>query len=53
MFVINVANFENKMLLNFVFYRPSLSRETMEQLVNQVISSILDISSQPLKMRGA
>jgi NRPS condensation-like uncharacterized protein len=52
MFVINVATFENKMLLNFVFSQPSLSRETMEELVNQVISSLLYISSEPLKMRG-
>ncbi|MEA5575867.1 phthiocerol/phthiodiolone dimycocerosyl transferase family protein [Anabaena sp. UHCC 0451] len=53
MFVINVATFQGQMLLNFVFSQPSISRNTMEDLVNQVVSYILNISSNSLQIRGA
>ncbi|MBD2293392.1 alcohol acetyltransferase [Anabaena sphaerica FACHB-251] len=52
MFVIHVATFQGKMLLNFVFSQPSISRETMEEMVNQVISSIFNLSSNTLHIRG-
>ncbi|MFM2064677.1 MAG: hypothetical protein RLZZ507_4348 [Cyanobacteriota bacterium] len=53
MFVIHTATFQGKMLLNFVFSQPSISRETMEELVNQVISYIFNLSSDTLEIRGA
>nr|WP_322743327.1 condensation domain-containing protein [Sphaerospermopsis aphanizomenoides] len=53
MFVIHVATFQGKMLLNFVFSQPSISRETMEDMVNQVVCYILNLSSNTAKIRGA
>lgn len=53
MFVIHVATFQGKMLLNFVFSQPSISHETMEDMVNQVVSYILNLSSNTAKIRGA
>ncbi|MFP4099192.1 phthiocerol/phthiodiolone dimycocerosyl transferase family protein [Coleofasciculus sp.] len=38
-----VATFEGKMLLNFVFSEPSISREMMESLADSVISCIVDV----------
>lgn len=38
-----VATFEGKMNLNFLFSEPSISRETMETLVNSVVSYIVDV----------
>ncbi|HEY9668104.1 MAG TPA: condensation domain-containing protein [Coleofasciculaceae cyanobacterium] len=38
-----VATFEGKMLLNFVFSEPSISPETMETLVDSVVSHIVDV----------
>ncbi|MEH1965735.1 phthiocerol/phthiodiolone dimycocerosyl transferase family protein [Nostoc sp.] len=42
-FVIHASTFEGKMLLNFVFSQPSISQDTMENLVNNVMSYICDI----------
>jgi NRPS condensation-like uncharacterized protein len=42
-FTAAVATFEGKMTLNFMFSEPSISRETMETLVNSVVSSIIDV----------
>ncbi|WP_413173817.1 phthiocerol/phthiodiolone dimycocerosyl transferase family protein [Anabaena azotica] len=53
MFILNVATFQDKMLLNFVFSQPAISRETMEELVDQTIDNILHISSDSLQLRGA
>ncbi|MEW6492674.1 MAG: hypothetical protein AB1589_09220, partial [Cyanobacteriota bacterium] len=44
-FTAAVATFEGKMLLNFIFSEPSTSRETMETLVNSVVSCIVDVST--------
>jgi NRPS condensation-like uncharacterized protein len=41
-FTAAVATFEGKMLLNFIFSEPSISRETMETLVDTVESCIVD-----------
>jgi NRPS condensation-like uncharacterized protein len=41
-FTAAVATFEGKMILNFIFSEPSISRETMETLVNSVVSCIVD-----------
>jgi NRPS condensation-like uncharacterized protein len=41
-FTAAVATFEGKMTLNFIFSEPSISRETMETLVNSVVSYIVD-----------
>lgn len=38
-----VATFEGKMILNFVFSEPSISRETMETLADSVMSCISDV----------
>ncbi|TVP60894.1 MAG: alcohol acetyltransferase [Nodularia sp. (in: Bacteria)] len=43
MFVTHAATFEGKMLLNFVFSEPSISRNTMESIVNQFMSYLSDI----------
>jgi Condensation domain len=42
-FVIHASTFQGKMLLNFVFSQPSISQNTMEILVNNVMSYIFDI----------
>jgi NRPS condensation-like uncharacterized protein len=42
-FTAAVATFEGKMLLNFVFSEPSISRETMETLADSVVSCIVDV----------
>ncbi|AFY46199.1 uncharacterized protein containing a NRPS condensation (elongation) domain [Nostoc sp. PCC 7524] len=44
LFTIHASTFQGKMLLNFVFSRPSISPETMEALVNTFITYILNIS---------
>ncbi len=44
-FVIHASTFQGKMLLNFVFSQPSISQNTMENLVNNVMSYILEISN--------
>jgi NRPS condensation-like uncharacterized protein len=41
-FVIHTTTFRDKMLLNFVYSQPSISRHTMEELVNNVMSGISD-----------
>lgn len=43
LFVIHASTFQEKMLLNFVFSQPSISRHRMEELVNKVIHCILDV----------
>ncbi len=43
MFVTHSATFEGKMLLNFVFSEPSISRNTMEDIVNQLMSYLSHI----------
>ncbi|MGJ5630795.1 phthiocerol/phthiodiolone dimycocerosyl transferase family protein [Nostoc sp. CALU 1950] len=42
-FIIHASTFQGKMLLNFVFSEPSISQNTMETLVNNVMSYILEI----------
>lgn len=44
-FVIHASTFQGKMLLNFVFSQPSISQNTMEELVNNTMSCIFDIST--------
>lgn len=41
-FTAAVATFEGKMTLNFIFSEPSISRDTIETLVNSVVSCIVD-----------
>jgi len=43
---VNVATFQGKMLLNFVFSQPSLSREKTEDLINDVIYSIYQVTDE-------
>ncbi|UKO98788.1 phthiocerol/phthiodiolone dimycocerosyl transferase family protein [Nostoc sp. UHCC 0870] len=43
-FILHTSTFQGKMLLNFVCSRPSISEETMEALVNNFISYILNVS---------
>jgi NRPS condensation-like uncharacterized protein len=52
MFILHAATFQEKMLLNFVFSQPGISREAMECLVDQTIDNILDISSDSLQLTG-
>ena len=40
MFITHASTFQGRMLLNFVFSEPSISRQRMETIVNQVISYI-------------
>jgi hypothetical protein len=43
------STFSGKMVLNFVFSQPSISREMMESLVENVVSCMIDVcSSDPL-----
>ncbi|MBW4675496.1 MAG: alcohol acetyltransferase [Desmonostoc geniculatum HA4340-LM1] len=42
-FAIHVSTFNGKMLLNVAFSQPSISPNTMEEIVNNLMSSILDI----------
>ncbi|MBD6617878.1 alcohol acetyltransferase [Komarekiella sp. 'clone 1'] len=43
MFITHASTFQGKMLLNFVFSEPSISQDTMEGLVNNVMSCIFDV----------
>ncbi|MDB9373132.1 phthiocerol/phthiodiolone dimycocerosyl transferase family protein [Nodularia sphaerocarpa] len=43
MFITHASTFQGKMLLNFVFSEPSISREKMEYIVNQLMSYISHI----------
>ncbi len=50
MFITHVSTFQGKMLLNFAFSEPSISRNTMESIVNQFmsyISHICNLKVQP------
>ncbi|MEA5503211.1 condensation domain-containing protein [Halotia wernerae UHCC 0503] len=49
-FVIHAATFQGKMLLNFVFSQPAISQETMEALVNDFMSLILDMCNLHLNL---
>ncbi|WP_445635278.1 Phthiocerol/phthiodiolone dimycocerosyl transferase [Nostoc sp. DSM 114161] len=42
-FAIHVSTFQGKMLLNFAFSQPSISKNTMEHLVDDLMSNIFDI----------
>jgi len=42
-FSIHVSTFQGKMLLNFAFSQPSISQNTMEYLVDNLISNIIEI----------
>lgn len=42
-FIIHTSTFREKMLLNFVYSQPSISRHTMEELVNNVMSCIFEL----------
>ncbi|QOV21814.1 phthiocerol/phthiodiolone dimycocerosyl transferase family protein [Anabaenopsis elenkinii] len=44
MFITHASTFEGKMLLNFVFSEPAISRQNMETLVNELISDIIYVS---------
>ncbi|HEY9674826.1 MAG TPA: condensation domain-containing protein [Waterburya sp.] len=50
-FTAAVATFEGKMTLNFIFSEPSISRETMETLVNSVLSCIVDVCNSSTSTR--
>ncbi len=50
-FTAAVATFEGKMLLNFIFSEPSISRETMESLVDSVMSYIVDVCDRSTSTR--
>jgi NRPS condensation-like uncharacterized protein len=50
-FAAAVATFEEKMLLNFVFSEPSISRDTMESLVDSVMSCIVDVCDRSTSTR--
>lgn len=47
-FTAAVATFEGKMILNFIFSEPSISRETMETLVDSVVSCIVDVCDRSI-----
>ncbi|YAF96084.1 MAG: condensation domain-containing protein [Nodularia sp. CChRGM 3473] len=49
MFITHVSTFQGKMLLNFVFSEPSISRYTMETLVNQVMQYIFYVCNLKLE----
>ncbi|NDJ25210.1 alcohol acetyltransferase [Nostoc sp. B(2019)] len=51
MFITHASTFQGKMLLNFVFSEPSISQDTMEGLVNNVMSCIFDICNLNLNLR--
>ncbi len=42
LFATNVSTFQGKMLLNFVFSQPSISQDTMEALVNNAMSCMIE-----------
>ncbi|WGV28973.1 phthiocerol/phthiodiolone dimycocerosyl transferase family protein [Halotia branconii] len=42
-FIIHAATFQGKMLLNFVFSQPAISQETIEVLVNELMSFIREM----------
>jgi NRPS condensation-like uncharacterized protein len=42
-FATHVSTFQGKMLLNFAFSQPSISQDTMDTLVNNVVSCILEV----------
>jgi NRPS condensation-like uncharacterized protein len=42
-FSTHVSTFQGKMLLNFAFSQPSISQDTMDTLVNNVVSCILEV----------
>jgi NRPS condensation-like uncharacterized protein len=46
-----VATFEGKMVLNFIFSEPSISRETMETLVDSVMSCIVEVCDSSTSTR--
>ncbi|MBW4554943.1 MAG: alcohol acetyltransferase [Trichormus sp. ATA11-4-KO1] len=43
MFITHASTFQGKMLLNFVFSEPSISRDTMEELVNNFMHQIYQL----------
>ncbi|MGM3309235.1 phthiocerol/phthiodiolone dimycocerosyl transferase family protein [Anabaena sp. WFMT] len=45
MFVIHAASFQGKMLLNFVFSQPSISKQLMDYLIENIISCIYEIGN--------
>jgi hypothetical protein len=45
MFITHVLTFQGKMLFNFVFSEPAISRQTMENLVNEFISYLFHVSN--------
>ncbi|MDP5338533.1 MAG: condensation domain-containing protein [Nodularia sp. (in: cyanobacteria)] len=51
MFIAHASTFQGKMLLNFVFSEPSISRQKMESMVNEVmcyISHICSLKFEPI-----
>jgi hypothetical protein len=42
-FTTHVLTFQGKMMFNFVFSQPSISRETMKDIVNKFINCIFDV----------
>ncbi len=49
-FTIHAATFQGKMLLNFVFSQPAIGQETMEALVNELMSLIIDMCDLDLDL---
>ncbi|MHC5773415.1 phthiocerol/phthiodiolone dimycocerosyl transferase family protein [Nostoc sp.] len=47
-----VATFQGKMLLNFMFSEPSISKDLIEELANNAISYIVDACCRELKQTG-
>jgi hypothetical protein len=45
MFITHVLTFQGKMLFNFVFSEPAISRPTMENLVNEFMSYLFHVSN--------
>ncbi|MFM6281700.1 MAG: phthiocerol/phthiodiolone dimycocerosyl transferase family protein, partial [Dolichospermum sp.] len=48
MFIVHAATFQEKMTLNFVFSQPAIHRQTMEKIVDNCISDMIEISSHSL-----
>lgn len=49
-FAAAVTTFEGKMQLNFMFSEPSISRDTMETLVNSVISCLVEVCKEKVSI---
>jgi NRPS condensation-like uncharacterized protein len=50
MFITHASTFQEKMLLNFVFSEPSISKNMMEDLINNFMSCIFDVCNLNLNL---